>query len=407
MKIAFVTPWYGEIPGGMEALTRQTAERLAERGWPVEIITTCIRDFFADWSRNHHKPGVAHLNGVTVRRFAVQKRNRVAFDEVNARLMSNLPITAAQERVYIEEMFRAPDLLQYIADHQQEYLLFFIPYMFATTYYGAQIAPQRSAIIPCLHDESYARLPLYRQVIPQARALLFNTYAEAQLTDQLFVPAGEQWRELVGVGVETAISGDAQRFYRNYNLTPKPTLLYAGRRDVGKNVPLLIQYWSRYSQQTGADYRLVLIGPGEITIPPEAADSIVDLGFVTAQDKYDAYAAATVTCQPSLNESFSIVMMESWLLGTPALVHGRCAVTTDHCRRSNGGLYFTNYDEFAGTVNYLFTHPETARQMGQNGRAYVQNHFAWDIVLDKYEAVIHRLIAAVDGTIPEGYQANE
>jgi glycosyltransferase involved in cell wall biosynthesis len=133
-------------------------------------------------------------------------------------------------------------------------------------------------------------------------------------------------------------------------------------------VPLLIDYWRRYRQETDRDARLLLIGPGQVTIPAEAADSIVDLGFVPAQDKYDAYAAATATCQPSLHESFSIVLMESWLLGTPALVHGRCAVTVDHCRRSNGGLYFANYEEFVGTLNYLFDQPETARRMGARRR---------------------------------------
>jgi hypothetical protein len=61
--IAFVAPWYGDIPGGMETLTRQTAERLTARGWPIEIITTCIADFYADWGRNHHKPGLDDSGG--------------------------------------------------------------------------------------------------------------------------------------------------------------------------------------------------------------------------------------------------------------------------------------------------------------------------------------------------------
>jgi glycosyltransferase involved in cell wall biosynthesis len=396
--IAFIAPWYGEIPGGMETLTRQTAERLTARGWPIEIITTCIADFFADWGRNHHQPGLGSCNGVPVRRFAVQSRDKAAFDEVNWRLMNNLPITAVQEQIYIEQLFRVPDLFAYLKERQRDYLFFFIPYMFPTTYYGAQIAPERSAIIPCLHDESYARLNLFKPVMPQARALLFNSYAEAELTERLFPADGRQcdgdrrqWREMVGVGVDTDIQGDAARFYQRHHLPPKPTLLYVGRRDTGKNVPLLVEYWRRYRQETGRDGRLILIGPGEVAIPPEAADSIVDLGFVSAQDKYDAYAAATATCQPSLHESFSLVIMESWLLGTPALVHGRCAVTVDHCRRSNGGLYFVNYDEFAGALDYLFDQPEMARRMGINGRAYVRNNFAWDIVLDKYETLIQRL----------------
>jgi len=107
MKIAFVTPWYGpEIPGGMEAETWRTVTRLRRAGYDVEVLTTCIRDFFADWSKNYHKPGTAVVDGVPVRRFKVQKRDRAAFDAVNRQLMQGKAISAAEERVYVTEMFR-------------------------------------------------------------------------------------------------------------------------------------------------------------------------------------------------------------------------------------------------------------------------------------------------------------
>ena len=47
MKVAFVTPWYGaDIPGGMESETRRTAAHLLEAGYKVEVLTTCIHNFF-------------------------------------------------------------------------------------------------------------------------------------------------------------------------------------------------------------------------------------------------------------------------------------------------------------------------------------------------------------------------
>ena len=54
-------------------------------------------------------------------------------------------------------------------------------------------------------------------------------------------------------------------------------------------------------------------------------------------------AAASLLCQPSHNESFSLVIMESWLCGRPVLVSSQCAVTKDFAKRSNGGLYFKDY----------------------------------------------------------------
>lgn len=396
MKIAFVTPWYGKIPGGMEALTRQTAERLAARGWPVEVLTTCIRDFFADWEKNVHLAGVTEENGVVVRRFPVEGRDGGVFAELNQKLMVGERLTAAQEQTFLNEMFRAPALFAYMSEQQADYLFLPIPYMFPTTFLGGQIAPERTAIIPCLHDEAYARMGVFKEVIPQVNSLIFLSEAEGKLSEQLYGAPHDQCRQVIGMGVESDFTADAERFRQKYGLTESRFLLYAGRKIAGKNLPLLVDYWRRYvGERPGCTHKLVLIGPGEFALPDDLQDVVVDLGFVPLQDKYDAYAAAVATCQPSVHESFSIVLMESWVAGRPVLVHGRCAVTKEHCLKSDGGLYFNQYPEFAGTVDYLFTREKVGRQMGENGRRYVLANFQWETVLQKYERVIRRMLAQV------------
>ncbi|MBE2225582.1 MAG: glycosyltransferase family 4 protein [Anaerolineae bacterium] len=385
MKLAFVTPWYGlDIPGGAEAEVRRTVEKLHQVGVDVVILTTTIKDFYADWGQNTHKPGAYQENGITVHRFPVQKRDKQAFDSVNWRLINNLPITREQEQIYINEMIQVPTLYEYIAQHASERLFVFIPYMFATTYHGAKICPERSLIIPCLHDESYAWLGIYQEVLPQVKGLILHVDAELALTEQIFGPAHGQKRMVIGEGVDTDFVSDGERFRCKYKLD-KPFVLYAGRREAGKNVPMLLDYWQRFQQELPQDTKLVLIGPGSVNIPTFVESSVLDLGFVSVQDKYDAYAAADVFCMPSVNESFSIVIMESWLAGTPILVNGNCAVTKEHSQRANGGLYFHNYEEFAATLTYLLDHRETAVTLGQQGRQYVLTHYHWDIIIEKYQ----------------------
>lgn len=384
-KLAFVTPWYGpDIPGGAEAEARRTVEKLHQAGVDVEILTTTIKDFYADWGSNAHKPGIYEVNGVSVHRFPVQKRNKEAFDSVNWRLIHNFPVTGDQEQIYINEMIRTPALYEYIAQHASDRVFVFIPYMFATTYHGAKICPERSLIIPCLHDESYARLGIYQEVLPWVKGLVLHVDSELALTENIFGPANDQMRVVIGEGVDTGFVTDAERFRHKYKLD-KPFVLYAGRREAGKNVPMLLEYWQRFQQESARDEKLVLIGPGSVTITSSAQSHILDLGFVPVQDKYDAYAAADVFCMPSVNESFSLVIMESWLAGTPILVNGNCAVTKEHSQCANGGLYFHNYDEFAATLTYLLDHRETAVLMGQQGRQYVLTHYQWDLIIEKYK----------------------
>lgn len=401
MKIAFVTPWYGrDIPGGAEAEARHTAVQLHQAGYPVEVLTTCIRDLYSDWGKNHHSPGVETIDGIPVRRFAVQKRDKLAFDQINWRLMQGQAISAAEETIFNNEMFRCPDLLTYIEQHQQQYLFIFIPYMFASSYFGASICPERSLMIPCLHDEAYARLQIHRQVLPQLRALLFYTEAEQTLAAQLYPPTAVQIRQVIGGGVETDWQGDGRRFRQKYQLADTPLVLYAGRREAGKNLPLLLDYWATYSQERNPTAKLLLLGPGQLAIPAAAQTAVIDLGFVPAQDKYDAYAAANLFCMPSVNESFSIVIMESWLAGTPVLVHGRCAVTREHVHKANGGLYFSNYDEFAATVDYLLANPATAVRLGQQGRQYVLDRYQWPTIVDQYSQIINQIAAELTPEVP-------
>lgn len=59
-KIGFVIPWYGEdIPGGAEMELREVATHLQRAGMDVEILTTCVREFSADWNENYYSAGTA------------------------------------------------------------------------------------------------------------------------------------------------------------------------------------------------------------------------------------------------------------------------------------------------------------------------------------------------------------
>ena len=391
-KIGFVIPWYGEdIPGGAEMELREVATHLQRAGMDVEILTTCVREVSADWNENYYSAGTAVVEDIAVRRFPVRRRDTAAFDRVNRRLMEGQHLSLQEEKTFVEEMVNSPQLYEYLKDASDDYALYvFIPYMFGTTYYGMQACPEKSVLIPCFHDEAYLYLRLFRQAYIQARGIIYNAMPEMELANKVYdFTTTEQI--CMGIGMDTNICADADAFRKAYRIQ-KPFLLYAGRKDAGKNVHTLLRYFAEYKQRHGdSDLQLVLIGGGSIEIPASVRDDVYDLGFVSRQDKYDAMAAAELLCQPSHNESFSLVIMESWLCERPVLVHSQCAVTRDFARRANGGLYFRNYFEFEGCVQYILTHPEQARTMGQNGGAFVRENFDWDVIVEKYRAFFAKL----------------
>lgn len=382
MKLAFVTPWYGNIPGGAESECRRTVENLKKHGVEVEILTTCVKEFLSDWSTNFYKEGTYDLNGVTIRRFMVRKRDTVRFDKINYKLMRNLKISPEEEQIFMREMVNSPNLYSYISEHGTDYDYFlFIPYMFGTTYYGSRIYPEKSILIPCLHDESYAYLEIYKTMFENVKGIIFHASPEKVLANRLYNLSNKQ--TVLGEGIDMDFAYEPDRFREKYGIK-NDFILYAGRKEAGKNVPLLIDFFCRYKKHKKNELKLVLIGSGTIKIPSENKNDIIDLGFVPLQDKYDAYAAATFLCQPSLNESFSIVIMESWLCKSPVLVHGDCAVTKDHCIKCNGGLYFNDYYEFEGCLDFYLENPETRKIMAENGMSYVVGNFSWDKIVEKY-----------------------
>lgn len=386
VKVGFVIPWYGDnILGGAESLCRGTIKALLKAGVAAEVLTTCVKQFHSDWSRNFHPEGASNDHGVPVRRFRVRRRDTASFDRVNYRFMHGLAVTPADEDLFMAEMINSPDLYGYIAEHRNEYVFLFIPYLYGTTCWGSRVCPERSVLIPCLHDEGYARMRIVRQMCESVKGLIFNSEHERRLAERLYsVSPGRA--VVAGVPVDCEWHADPLRFRAKYGLSD--FFLYAGRTEKGKECDLLLDYFCRYWDETGRTQKLVFIGGGELQIPPAYASRIVQLGFLPAQDKYDAYAAAIALCVPSRMESFSIVTMESWLAGRPAIVNAECAVTTDFCIYSNGGLYFSRYEEFREILCLLGDDENVCAALGANGSRYVLDNFHPDAVAARYQQAL-------------------
>jgi glycosyltransferase involved in cell wall biosynthesis len=63
-------------------------------------------------------------------------------------------------------------------------------------------------------------------------------------------------------------------------------------------------------------------------------------------------------------------------------------VLEDHCRRSNAGLWYGDADEFVEGLDLLVREDRLRTALGENGRAYVREHYRWDAVLLRYRSLI-------------------
>jgi len=91
---------------------------------------------------------------------------------------------------------------------------------------------------------------------------------------------------------------------------------------------------------------------------------------------------------PSPFESLSIALLEGFAVGTPGLVNAASAVLKEHCLRSNAGLFYGDGDEFVEALQRLMDDSALRRALGDSGRRYVAASYRWDVVLDRYRALI-------------------
>lgn len=380
-------PWYGDnIKGGAESECNQLAHCMKDAGYQVEVLTTCVREAADDRGVNTLPEGECTESGILVRRFPVRSRDERRFASVNIKLYRKEPVTKEEELLYFQEDINSPQLYSYIRNKKEDYEIFiFIPYLYGITYFGLAECEEKAMIIPCLHDEGYAYMQLMKKRMEKVKKIAFLSQPEADLAKSLYDLKSSK-AEVLGAYVKSGWeeSVSPSRFQKKYAIEGR-FILCAGRKEPGKKTDMLLNHFAKYVRRNSrTEIKLVFIGGGKIDIPSELKKYVFDLGYVDIQDKYDAYAAAYMLCNPSFFESFSIVIMESWLAKRPVLVSEQCKVTTNFCQESNGGLYFDSYLSFEKCLNYLIDHKDIADRMGRNGFDYVQSHFVKKVISDKY-----------------------
>lgn len=385
--IALVIPWYGDyIKGGAEQECNYLAHSLKNTGIEVEVLTTCVKEASADRGKNILESGLHIENGIPVRRFHVRKRNEERFITANMKIYNGEHVTLEEEAAYFEEDINSPQMYRYIREHRDYYKCFiFIPYMYGPTYYGSIECPNNCIMIPCLHDESYAYLSMTKKMAERMKGMIFHAEPEYYLAKRLFDLSNVK-TNVLGEGIDTEWhkTCNADRFRAKYGIHGD-FILFAGRKDEGKKADELLHFYCRYiDMNSHRKVKLVFIGGGCLDIPDKYKNQIMDLGFVSVEDKHDAFAAASFLCNPSWFESFSLVIMESWIAKKPVLVSEYCAVTTNFCLETNGGLYYKDFQTFAGAVDFLLDHVGAAKKMGENGFNYVMGNFTHQVVAERY-----------------------
>ena len=228
-RLAFVCPRLagdGAV-GGAETLLKNLALHAVRLGFEVDFLTTCAQSHFT-WE-NTLPPGTREMDGMTVHFFPVDARDAGAFLRIQQTIDRGGPVSEQEEQLWLRNGVHSTALLEHLAQHATRYRAILLgPYLFGLTWFTALAHPERSLLIPCLHDEPFARLSSMKRLFAETAGCLFNSQAERELARELFQYPDHKSR-IVGMGLEP-FTANPLAFAQRHHIRA-PYVLYSGRRE--------------------------------------------------------------------------------------------------------------------------------------------------------------------------------
>lgn len=380
-ELYIVTPWYNTFSGGAEVAARTLAEECVKRNIKVTVLTTCCKTPYDNWWKNSMLPGDEEVNGVCVKRFALNEYGREKYEGTIVKQINNEEILEEDRLNFYKYGISSDTLCEYVATIPNEIPIIVLPYFQALAYNVITKNPYRVSIIPCFHNEAQFYWNQIDEMIKYCNRIFYLSEPEKDMTIKQY--GGKYGKKVIegtvlGLGVEISAQIKKQLLVKEIkqDLPPK-YIVYVGRKDAGKGVKELV----RYHKKMPGSIPLVFVGGGDQSLIPPDDSQFIDYGFVDAIDKYRIIKNASALVNLSPNESFSIVIMEAWLMEVPVIVNSNCDVTKHHCKVSNGGFWINDENDYKKVVEYIINNEDISRKIGAQGREYVQANYCWDNVI--------------------------
>jgi glycosyltransferase involved in cell wall biosynthesis len=398
--IALITPWFGrELTGGAELHAWNVACKLAERGFSVEVLTTCCKAHSEDWATNHLEDGITkEKEGFLIRRFQVSERDKIEFDRVCGHLINIdkeilkpgvSPVSEEDEFIFRDQLINTDFLFQFLEENSSDYAAFiFIPYLYGPILKGLPMVASRSILLPCLHDESYAYLHITQNIFYQAKHILWLSEGEYELGLKLYGPGIIKKSIIAGAGIEPdQLSGKKVEIPSELNPSDS-FILTLGRKDRGKGTHFLMEAFRKFKKQSRSELKLVIAGPGSEHCD-DLENGILDLGFVSNELRHWLLEKCVALAQPSKNESFSRVIFEAWFLNKPVIARRSCLATACAVQTSGGGWVAEEQEDWVEVLEQLTqTKKRSLNEIGLLGKAYSEKIADWTNVIDRYSEVL-------------------
>lgn len=367
MRVGIVAEYYRPWPGGISEHVHHQAEELERRGHDVTIVTGPARPGWSDGGRDVVRLGFGYeftsngaLSRLVLGTYLFHFRSLLrkhAFDvlHVHAPMDPLLPMGA----VYAAE---CP----------------------VVGTFHANFAP------------GFLWNTLYRRLRPLTLPAWRRLHARIAVSNEAKRSIGHYFTgdfKIIPNGVDTVrFSPDVERMPGLED--GGPTILFVGRADPRKGLPLLLEALPRVRARIPTA-RLIVVGAGaeEVAGPLAALDPasracVHFAGYVAPEDMGRYYASCDVFCSPATGqESQGIVLLEAMAAGRPPVAFAIPGYRDVVSHGVDGWLV----DELAAAplaegLVHLLGHPALVAHLGEAGRKTALR-YSWPSVVERIEGV--------------------
>jgi phosphatidylinositol alpha-mannosyltransferase len=223
--------------------------------------------------------------------------------------------------------------------------------------------------------------------------LLIDRLEARIAVSRLAAQSAERW---VGPGFEIVPNGvvipeHADPAHREHRI------VFIGRHDARKGLPVLLRAWPEIRRRTGARLRLIGTDPLQYRLLHSrlrfGEDGIDVLGIVPNEERDAELASSKLFVSPALGgESFGMVLIEAFATATPVVasdIPGFADVATP-----DAAILVPPGDEhaLADAICDLLADEDRRLAMGAAGRALAER-YSWDGIAERLEAIYERAIA--------------
>jgi D-inositol-3-phosphate glycosyltransferase len=377
--------------GGMNVYVLELSRQLAARGIEVEIFTRAT---------SRHQPAVHDVEpGIMVHHVAAGPFEGLEKNDLPSQLCSFV------RDVLRAEVEREPGHFDLVHSH------YWLSGQVGT------VARERWDV-PLVHTmHTMAKVKNAMLAEGDAAEPIGRVYGEEEivrLADRLIANTSEERRELIelydaapervavvhpGVDLGVFTPGRQDEARRRLGFDPDAALLlFAGRIQPLKAPDVVLRAAAEMLRNDPAlRSRLVVAVVGGasgsgLDQPTALADLGDELGIsdvvrfvptVAQRELADWYAAASVVCVPSYNESFGLVAIEAQACGTP-VVAARVGGLSTSVSDGVTGVLIDGHDpvDYAAAIHHLLTDPEAREAMSHKAVRHAEG-FGWDVTADR------------------------